>query len=87
MTAPMNQYNIIGPITRIIGYDEATDTHTVEELEGYHVNTLEPVPGWEQYRVYPEKPYNVWAPPAETVFYRFDNEQQYKAEAEALGLL
>ena len=87
MTDPMNQYNIIGTITRITGYDEATDTHETETLEGYHVNTIEPVPEWEQYRVYPEKPYNIWAPPAPTCFYRFADEDQYIAEAQALGLL
>lgn len=73
----MNQYNIIGTIRKITGYDEATDTHTVEELSGFHVNTIYPVDEWEEYLTQPSTPYNIFAPPSTTYFYVFTDEDEW----------
>lgn len=43
-------------------------------LPGVAVNTQEPVPEWEQYRVYPKTPQRVYQAPSETVHYYFPDE-------------
>jgi hypothetical protein len=48
-----------------------------EYYDGWHVNALEPIPEWDAYRVYPDKPMRRYAAPAETVFYRFADEQAF----------
>jgi hypothetical protein len=45
---------------------------------GYHVNFREPVPGLEEFRVYPTKPTRVYAG-GEPVCYRFADEAEFRS--------
>lgn len=60
--------------------DEGTPT---AYLQGYHVNAPEPVPGWEQYRVYPKQPSRVYAG-CEPVCYRFADEAEFEKERDKI---
>ena len=46
--------------------------------DGWHINTPEPVPEWEQFRIpTPETPYRVYAGGIMPVCYRFESEAQF----------
>lgn len=65
--------DIIGKIYDISGDAE---NPTVIELEGWHVNSTEPVAEWEQWLVEPSHKRRVFAG-ADTYCYKFDSEQQF----------
>ena len=73
----MTQHNIVGIITRIIDNSDP-DNPVTETLQGYHVNALSPIDGADDYLVTPEHPTRRYAPPAETIFYRFPDEQTFR---------
>ena len=54
-------------------------------LPGYHVNTLEPVEGWDDYLIAPTQPRRVFAGAA-TVCYKFTDEAAFLAARTAAGL-
>jgi hypothetical protein len=54
-------------------------------LPGYHVNTLEPVEGWDAYLVVPALPRRVFAG-APTVCYKFPSEAEFLLARTAAGL-
>ena len=45
-------------------------------IPGYHINSTEPVPEWEQYQIIPSGVYHRVFAGAETFCYRFDDERQ-----------
>lgn len=65
--------DIIGKIYDISG---DTESPTVTELEGWHVNSTELLDGLEQHLIEPTMPRRVFAG-VETYFYRFESEQQF----------
>jgi hypothetical protein len=66
--------NILGTITRAIPTDDSEVFETIE-LEGFHINTTSPLEDAEDYQVFPEVPYNVFAG-VTTYFYSFEDERQ-----------
>ena len=64
---------IIGKLYKISGDEESLKA---TELEGWHVNSTEPVPEWEQWQVEPEHKRRVFAD-ADTYCYKFDSEEQF----------
>jgi hypothetical protein len=54
-------------------------------LPGYHVNTLEPVEGWDAYLVVPTLPRRVFAGAA-TTCYKFPSESEFLLARTAAGL-
>jgi hypothetical protein len=66
--------NILGTITRTIPTDDPEVFETIE-LAGFHINTTSPLVGAEDYQVFPEVPYNVFAG-VDTYFYSFESEEQ-----------
>jgi len=72
--------DIIGRIPSALPtYDEeGNELTTLEWADGYHINTPEPIPGWEQFRIpTPETPYRVYAGGIMPVCYRFESEAQF----------
>lgn len=71
----MTRYEEIGVIHDI----DTTDPETpiITALDGWHVNTTEPVPEWEQYLVTPTTPRQIFAG-LPTVCYRFPDEATYR---------
>ena len=45
-------------------------------IPGYHINSTEAVPEWEQYQVFPSGAYHCVFAGVETYCYRFEDEQQ-----------
>jgi hypothetical protein len=64
---------IIGKLYKISG-DEENPTAT--ELDGWHVNSTEPVAEWDNYQVSPEAPKMVFAG-VETYHYRFKDKKEF----------
>ena len=52
------------------------DDETVTAIDGWHVNSTEPVAEWEQWQVEPEHKRRVFAD-ADTYCYKFDSEEQF----------
>ena len=75
------KYSEIGLIadTHATHDDEGNELTPITYLPGWHVNTLEPVEGWEQYRCHPAVPYRIYTPPLVTVCYRFPDEATFRA--------
>lgn len=71
----MTYYDEIGLIHDIDTTDPENPVAT--PLPGWHVNTTEIIPEWEQYQVTPETPRQVFAG-LPTVCYRFPDEQVYR---------
>lgn len=69
--------DVIGliPDQTVIYEDDLTAT---TYLPGWHVNTVEPVPEWEQYRCHPEAFYRVYAGGVEPVCYRFPDQGTFE---------
>ena len=59
--------------------DEGNELTPATYVEGWHVNTPEPVPEWEQYRCHPEPFYRVYAGGVEPVCYRFPDRETFDA--------
>lgn len=81
----MNQTpDIIGIIYQPTGQtltdSEGNEYPEMAPIAGYHVNTPEPVPEWEQYLCdpQPETPYRVYAGGIMPVCYVFPDEQTFK---------
>ena len=72
--------DIIGTLHDISGDPEQP---TVTALDGYHVNSSEPVPVWEAHLVVPTNPKRVFAG-ADTFFYRFPSESVWLECAQEL---
>lgn len=73
--------DIIGTINNTDNTDP--DNPIATQLPGFHVNSTEPIPEWEQYRVNPKSPRQVfWG--VEPVCYSFPSEQAYLDEAAKL---
>ena len=64
--------DIIGLI-HVINEDD-----TVTAIDGWHVNSAEPVAEWEQWLVTPQQQRRVFAD-ADTYCYKFDSEEQFNA--------
>ena len=45
---------------------------------GVHINALEPIEGADDYLVTPDHPTRRYAPPAETIYYRFPDEASFR---------
>ena len=76
----MMEYNIVGTIYNndaVYGDDGEVITPATPK-EGFHVNALSPIDGADDYLVTPEHPTRRYAPPAETIFYRFPDEQTFR---------
>ena len=73
--------DIIGLIadTHATHDDEGNELTAATYIPGWHVNTLEPVGGWEQYRCHPEVFYRVYAGGVEPVCYRFPDRETFEA--------
>lgn len=76
------QYDEIGLILdNSATYDyEGNELTAPAYKDGWHVNTLEPVEEWEQYRCSPQPttPYRIYAGGIMPVCYRFPDEQTFK---------
>lgn len=71
----MIDFNVLGVVSVTDNSDEENPIVTV--LEGFLVNTAnEKFEGLDDYLVVPDKPINVYADPAITYFYKFENEEQ-----------
>ena len=73
----------------IIGimYEPVTvDGQEPVEIPGWHVNTPEPVDGWEVYSVQPNAPRRIYAGHT-TFFYVFGDEAEFIEAATIAGLL
>ena len=66
---------IIGKLYKISGDEE---NPTVTELDGWHVNSTEPVAEWEQWLIPHVPPRPVFSG-VDTYCYKFDSEEQFKA--------
>lgn len=81
----MNNPNVIGKIPdQQATYDDDENllTETIYK-PGFHVNTREPVEGWENYRMYPETFFRVYAG-QDPVCYRFPDKETWQAERDAV---
>ena len=59
--------------------DEGNELTETVYKDGWHVNTLEPVPEWEAYKVpTPAKPYRMYAGGVMPVCYIFPDEMAFK---------
>lgn len=71
----MSRPDVIGTIQKRTG---GTDENPIyKEVPGYHVNTTEPVPEWEKWRVEPSEPYRVFFNHP-TYFYSFPGRAKWK---------
>lgn len=78
----MSHYHEVGLIVKTPGtYDEEGNELTPPVYaQGWHVNTLEPVPEWEQYRIpAPETPKCIYAGGIMPVCYRFESKEQFES--------
>jgi len=75
-------YDEIGLIVKTPGTydDEGNEIQALVYESGWHVNTIEPVPAWEQYRIpTPEMPTRVYAGGVMPVCYRFESKEAFEA--------
>lgn len=66
--------DIIGKIYNIDATDQ--DNPVATELDGWHVNSSEPLPDLDQYRVYPVTPRRVFMGTDTVYCYQFESESQ-----------
>lgn len=73
--------DIIGTIYQPTGVmltdSDGNEYPEMEAIPGYHVNTPEPVPEWDAYRIYPVTPSRVYAG-KEPVCYSFATATEYE---------
>lgn len=75
-------YSEIGPIVDTPGEydDEGNQTVAPTYKQGWHVNTLEPVPGWEAHRIpTPETPERIYAGGIMPVCYKFPDRETFRS--------
>lgn len=78
----MNNPDIIGKIpAQLATFDEEDNVVTPPiYVAGWHVNTLDPIPEWEPYRIpTPETPTRVYAGGVIPVCYRFPDKDTFMA--------
>jgi hypothetical protein len=81
-------YDEIGLIAKTPGTydDEGNELRAPVYQSGWHVNALEPVPEWEQYRIpTPETPTRVYAGGIMPVCYRFESKEQFESLLPEVG--
>jgi hypothetical protein len=76
----MSQHDIIGVIYTDTGEQDSEGNPIFASLEGFHVNTLEPIEGADAHLVTPNPHSRVFAgiPIENHIFYRFLDEAQYR---------
>ena len=80
------QHDIIGLIYTDTGEVDSEENPILAPLEGYHVNTLEPIEGADTHLVTPNPHSRVFSgvPIENHFFYRFVDEAQYREFAPAV---
>lgn len=66
--------------------DEGNELTSPTYAPGWHVNTLEPAPEWEQYRIpTPETPSCIYAGGIMPVCYRFESKEEFESLLPEVG--
>jgi hypothetical protein len=76
----MSQHDIIGVIYTDTGEQDSDGNAILAPLEGFHVNTLEPIEGADEFIISPNPHSRVFSgvPIEQHIFYRFVDEAQYR---------
>ena len=84
----MNTLDIIGLIYKPTGRilrNAMGDTPEMAPIDGYHVNALETVAGWEAFEKFPTTPNRIFGG-CPTVYYTFADEAEFLRQRTAAGL-